>query len=57
MFFLDVIYFNNLELNRSTWCGNIYGIIQLFPYQPRAIGEFTEIKPDLISASSSPTIW
>ena len=31
--FLDVIYFNNLELNRSTWCGNIHGIIQLFPYQ------------------------
>ena len=32
------------------------GKIQL-PTKPRAIGELTEIKPDLISASSSPTIW
>ena len=31
--FLDVINFNNLELNRSTWCGNIHGIIQLFSHQ------------------------
>lgn len=54
---LDMANLDDLVLDVAARGSHQHGIASVLPISARAIGEFTEILPPLISASSSPTIW